>query len=441
MRTISAPITRLIRIPETSRKLLLGFDSGWLDDEAVANKLLTFSEKEIALVKFSIPKIHCVSCIWLLENLHKMNPGIISTRVDFPGKQVAITFNQKEISLRKIAELLSRIGYDPDIRFSDVQGGAKRQVDRNLIYKIGVAGFCFGNIMMLSFPEYFTGVTFLEPSLKSFFNYLNLILALPVFFFSASDYFINSWKASRSKYFSIDLPIALGLTAMLIRSSYEIISGSGPGYFDSMSGLVFFLLIGRYFQSLTYKSMSFERDYQSYFPVAVSVRKNAKESSTPISKLNLGDKMVIHSEELIPADAILLNGGARIDYSFVTGESDPVAKHAGDLIYAGGKQKGSVIELQVTKTVEQSYLTQLWNHDSFHKTKHQNISRLADSISKYFTLSIIMIAVATGIYWFPIDVHKGILACTAILIIACPSRAGDHGAFHIRQHHSHSRAK
>lgn len=392
----------------------------WLDDEDAVKQLLIFSEKANAAVRFSIPKIHCVSCIWLLEHLHKIEKGISSVRTDFLSKEVTITFNRNEISLRKIVETLSRIGYEPEIRFSDLQKKIASKTDRLLIYKIGIAGFCFGNIMMLSFPEYLTGVSHIEPVLRHFFSYLNLILALPVFFYSAGDYFINSWKAARQKYFSIDLPIAFGLAAMLIRSSYEIISGTGSGYFDSMTGLVFFLLLGRYFQALTYKSMSFERDYQSYFPVAVTVKKNGEEISTSINNIVPGDKIIIHHEELIPADAVLLNGDAHIDYSFVTGESNPVSKKCGELIYAGGKQQGSRIELSVQKTVEQSYLTQLWNHESFKKTDTANMSALADRISKYFTIAIIFVAVGTGIYWLPKDIHRAIMACTSILIIACP---------------------
>lgn len=392
----------------------------WLDDESVIRQLISFTEGDTALVAFSVPGIHCASCIWLLENLHKMEDGLLSVRVNFLEKKVNITYNRQRISLRRVVEVLHRIGYEPDLHLSDLKKKATRTVDRTLVLKIGIAGFCFGNIMMLSFPEYLSGVTVIEPQLKNFFGYLSLLLALPVFFYSASDYFVSSWKAARLRYFSIDLPIALGLTAMLIRSMYEIISGAGPGYFDSMSGLVFFLLIGKFFQSLTYRSMSFERDYKSYFPVAVTVRRKGEESYIPISQLNEGDKIVIHSEELLPADSILLNGTANIDYSFVTGESVPVPKQIGELIYAGGKQKGSSIELQVKKTVEQSYLTQLWNHESFQKPEQQHISLLADTISKYFTIAIILIAALTGVYWLRTDVHRALMSCTAILIIACP---------------------
>ncbi|HYV90585.1 MAG TPA: heavy metal translocating P-type ATPase metal-binding domain-containing protein [Chitinophagales bacterium] len=399
----------------------------WLDDDSASRELLSFSEGSTSVVNFSIPQIHCASCIWLLENLHRLEKGVIAARVNFSEKQMTIAFNNQQTSLRSLVEVLHRIGYEPEIHFNDLKKKQARKTDRALILKIGVAGFCFGNIMMLSFPEYLSGVSSIDPMLKHFFSYLNLVLAMPVFFYSAQDYFVNSWKAARQKYFSIDLPIALGLTAMLLRSSYEILTHTGAGFFDSMTGLVFFLLIGRYFQSLTYKNMSFERDYQSYFPVSVLVRKKGEEISIPLSKLRTGDKIVIHSEELIPADALLLKGNAHIDYSFVTGESNPIYKKVGDLIYAGGKQKGATIELLVQKTVEQSYLTQLWNHESFSKRspsdkkeKHTTLSSLADRISKYFTIVILLMALATAVYWFPKDVHRGILAFTAILIIACP---------------------
>lgn len=392
----------------------------WLDDETAETRLLTFSERDRASVKFSLPQIHCASCIWLLENLHTIHQGIIHVYTDFLKKEASVTFNRNRITLRQVVEILADIGYEPDLRLSDLDKKKQSAVNRDLLYKIGVAGFCFGNIMMLSFPEYLTGVSDIEPALRHFFSYLNLLLALPVFFYSAGDYFVNSWKSARMKYFSIDLPIALGLIAMLLRSTYEIVSATGPGFFDSMTGLVFFLLTGRFFQDLTYRNLSFERDYTSYFPIATTVKRNGMEISTPISNIRPGDKIVIHSEELIPADAMLLSEEASIDYSFVTGEALPVKKKAGDLIYAGARQKGAAIELTVKKTVQQSYLTQLWNHQGFQKNKHASLSTLSDKISKYFTIAILSIAGFTALYWLPKDVHRAVIACTSILIIACP---------------------
>jgi Cu+-exporting ATPase len=393
---------------------------GWLDDALAAQQLISFSEGDSSVVSFHIPQIHCTSCIWLLENLRRLDPGISGSSVNFLEKKVTVSFQNKKTSLRKIVEVLHRTGYGPDLHLKDLKRSAAQKTNRSLISKIVLAGFCFGNIMMLSFPEYLSGVSSIELPLKQFFGYLIWLLALPVFFYSAGHYFLNSWKAVRVNYFSIDLPIALGLSAMMLRSTYEIFSGTGAGYLDSMAGLVFFLLIGKFLQSVTYRSLSFERDYESFFPAAVTVKRKGEEISLPLSQLQAGEKIVIHSGELVPADALLLTGAAQVDYSFVTGESAPVNKAPGDVIFAGGKQEGSAIELQVLKSVDQSYLTQLWNHESFRKKKGTEVSRLADTISKYFTWAILGIAALTAAYWIRTDVERALLASTSILIIACP---------------------
>jgi len=198
-----------------------------------------------------------------------------------------------------------------------------------------------------------------------FFGWLNLILALPVFLYSSSDYFISAFKGLRKKILNIDVPISLGILVLFLRSAFEVVTHTGAGYFDSMTGLVFFLLLGKLFQNKTYETLNFERNYKSYFPLSVILKKDDSEVSIPISKLNVGDKIVIRNNEIVPADSILFGGEGNIDYSFVTGESKLAPKVLGELVYAGGKQIGSAIELEVIKEVSQSYLTQLWNNEAF----------------------------------------------------------------------------
>ncbi|MBK6876423.1 MAG: HAD-IC family P-type ATPase [Ignavibacteria bacterium] len=189
---------------------------------------------------------------------------------------------------------------------------------------------------------------------------------------------------------------------------------------DSLAGLVFFLLIGKLFQSKTYESINFERDYKSYFPISVTCNKKGTETCIPVSKLNVGDRIIIRNNEIIPVDAILFSGEGYIDYSFVTGESIPEQKVLGEIIYAGGKHLGSAIELEVLRTVSQSYLTQLWNDKAFVKTRKSGIESLTNLVSKYFTIAILLIAFASAFYWLPTDVDKALTAFTTVLIIACP---------------------
>lgn len=394
----------------------------YLDEKSVKSKLLQFSDGNTAAVTFFVPQMHCSSCIWLLENLNRINDSIIRTRVNFLRKEVHIYFKEDAFSLRKLVELLSTIGYEPRINLDDLENKKAVVKDRSSIYRIGIAGFCFGNIMLFSFPEYFSLADSGEKHYGGVFNYLNLLLSLPVLFYCSAPFFRFAFQSLKQKYLNIDVPIALGIFIMFVRSSYEIISATGAGYMDTMVGLTFFMLLGRHFQNKTYDTLSFDRDYKSFFPISVMVRKNGVETSIPVSDIKTGDRIIIRSEELIPADSILIKGDAGIDYSFVTGESNVVNKKSGELIYAGGKQKGAAIELEVVKQVEQSYLTQLWNNDAYvKKSEDSSFQLLVNKISHYFTIAILTIALGALVYWiFNNRPDIGWDAFTAVLIIACP---------------------
>jgi len=390
----------------------------YLDDEEIADKLFEFSEGQYRKVNLYIPVIHCSSCIWLLENLSKLNSAIINSKVNFIKKEVTITFDVENISLKNLVKLLVSLHYIPEITLDKIQQKKDNNSNKDLLYKIGIAGFCFGNIMLLSLPEYVPGNEYLEENFKNFFGIMNFFLAIPVFVYSGRDYLISAYKGLKHRFVNIDLPISIGMLALFIHSSIEIFFSTGSGYFDSLCGLIFFLLIGKWYQNRTYQALSFERDYRSYFPIAVSKLSDNKEQSTPIEKLKVGDKILIRNEELIPTDAIISEGKALIDYSFVTGESSPIEKKEGEQVFAGGKQLGSSIELIVEKQVVQSRLTQLWNQHEYENSSQ--LKSLIDKISKYFTLIVLAIGIASGLYWINVDPKKAIYALSSVLIVACP---------------------
>lgn len=397
----------------------LGDRFAYLDDEATVQKLIQFRSNDQVNVTFSIPQMHCSSCIYLLENLHRIQTGVKQSQVNFQKKEVFIIYNPAETSLRKVVELLAFIGYEPYISLQDTTKKKVSSFSRRQIYKIGVAGFCFSNIMMLSFPEYFSSGNIDENMLKQTFSWLIFALSLPVLFFSSADIFISAWKGLRQKYLNIDAPIALAIVVTFARSYYEIISGRGAGYLDSGTGIVFFMLVGRWFQNKTYDSFSFDRDYRSYFPLGVTVIENGIEKNIPVTQLQKESRIIIRNEEMIPADAVLMKGTANIDYSFVSGENATVEKKKGELIYAGGKQVGSAIELEVIKEASQSYITQLWNNDIFTGRKNEEKSFI-HPWSRYFTYVLLSIALITLIFWSVADSSKILPAVTSVLIVACP---------------------
>jgi P-type Cu+ transporter len=393
---------------------------GYLEDKEIRNQLIQFSDGDCTQVVFYLPQIHCSSCLWLLEHLHSLNNGITSSRVDFNKKEVTIQYNEKQVNLKQVAEVLTSVGYEPHISLNSLDKKPGKYYNRQRLYRLGVAGFCFSNIMMMSFPEYF-GMTGIKDifDLSPILQYLVVFLSLPVFFYCAQEFFKSGWNGLKNGFLNIDAPIALAILITFGRSLYEIFSGTGPGYFDSMSGIVFFMLTGRVLQDRTQQSLAFERDYTSYFPVAVNKLVDGIECPVALPSLKNGDSILIHSHEIIPADGILIRGQAVIDYSFVTGESVPVERNISEIIYAGGKQVGGNIELLLVKDVSQSYLTNLWNKESMRR-EESNADSFVHSISRYFTIVLFLIAGSAAIYWYYNDPSKIWPAVTAALIVACP---------------------
>jgi Cu+-exporting ATPase len=392
----------------------------YLDSEAVQAQLLAFRSPERARLTLQVPQMHCTSCIWLLENLSRLNPGIVEARVQFLRKEITITYLTAETSLKDVVQLLTSVGYEPQITLAEL-GARPYRAERTLYYQLGLAAFAFGNVMLLALPEYFSFVEELQAGFGQFFGYLSLALALPVLLFSARGFFRTAWQGLRQRYVNLDFPISLGLASLFAVSTFEVMTGSGPGYFDSFTGLVFFMLIGKWVQQHSYDALRFDRDFTAYFPVAVTRLGPEGEQSVSVKELEVGHRIRVRHQEVVPADAVLLRGAGQIDYSFVSGESTPVARAAGELIYAGGRQLGEAIELEVVREVSQGYLTQLWNNPAFAKEEsHRTLESYANHVGRYFVTLTLLLAASALAYWAPRDPAMMWRAFTSVLVIACP---------------------
>ncbi|MES2828033.1 MAG: heavy metal translocating P-type ATPase metal-binding domain-containing protein [Bacteroidota bacterium] len=389
----------------------------YLDEPSIISQLVDYQDEKSTIVNFYIPAIHCSSCIWLLEHLYKINPAIFSSRIDFLKKQISISFKHPQVSLRTVVEILVQIGYEPSINLQDVVKENSNSVNKSLILKIAIAGFCMGNVMLFSFPEYF-GLSGFEQKFQSLFGWLNLAFSIPVVFYCARDYFISAITSLKHRHVNLDAPLALIIAVLFLRTTFSLLIGGGPGFADTLTGLVFLLLMGKWVKQRTYHHISFDRDYRSYFPIAVTTIQEGVEKPKAINELAIGDRLWIRNGELVPADAILMRGDAWLDMSFVTGETSPQHKVLGELIYAGGKQVGEGIELEVVKKPSQSYLTSLWNKEHYRSSIKQNFN---DSIAKYFSVAVFVIAFSAMGYWYYYgNSVKAWAAFTAVIIVACP---------------------
>ncbi len=393
---------------------------GFLDEPAVRQRIVNFSNERTTRVVFRIPAIHCIACVWLLENLFRLNPAIGKTEVNFPRREATLSFATASVKLSEVVAILTSLGYEPDLKLSDLDSKPRSGGQRRLWMQTGVAGFAFGNNMFFAIALYFGVDSFSGPAFKMIVGYLSLALAIPVLLFSAQDYFRLAWQGLKQKMLTIEVPIAAGILVIFAKSAADVFSGHGVGYFDSFAGLLFFLLCGRIFQQKTYERLAFDRDFKSFFPLSVTRRSEDGERSVSLSEIKTGDRLVIRNGELIPADGKLTSGDALIDYSFVTGEAEPVQLVLGDYLYAGGRQIGGAIELETVKPVSQSYLTSLWNQEIFTKATEDSLDSLINRYSQRFTKLVLAIALGAAAFWAFVDPSKSLLAFTSVLIVACP---------------------
>jgi P-type Cu+ transporter len=392
-----------------------------LDDPIVASRLIEFADARIARVTFSIPGIHCASCVWLLEQLWRLERGIAATEVDLMRRSVRVDFDPSAVSLRRVAELLAAVGYEPVITGEGITGrdeGGDTRVLRRLYLQLGVAGFAFGNIMLFSIPRYANGAP-LEGGFQRLFDALNIALAVPVLLFSASDYFRAAWHSLRTRTIALEVPVALGLAVLFGRSVADIASGRGEGFMDSFAGLVFFLLIGRLFQQKVFARIAFDRTFRSFLPLSVHVERRGGMAVEPIERLRPGDRIVVRTHEVVPADAELLDQTAAVDYAFTTGEQTPVAVAQGGIVRAGGRAAAGAMRLRVVREVSQTRLAALWNNPVFAKPKARWITDVTARFGAWFTIAAIALAIAGAAAWWP-DARASAAVATAVLIIACP---------------------
>lgn len=392
----------------------------FLNNPHFQDQLISFSSQGVSKVNFHLPAIHCRSCLYLLENLSKLNPGIVKTTLNFGKKDLTVWFQEDQINLGQLATLLASLGYEPLISSDEVpEEKRKRANQTQLFIKLGIAGFCAGNAMLFSFPEYL-GIE--DGSLKQLFGYLNIALGSIAVFYSGSEYFKNVWAHIKLGKMTIELPILLGILVGYGRSVYEVFSHTGAGYIDSVSGLIFFLLIGKWFQQKSFDFLSFERNYKAYFPLAISKLEEGIEVNYPLNEIKIGDHLIIRNQEIIPADAVLITGSSQMDYSFVTGESELLKLNEGNSMYAGGRHTGERIEIEIKKELKQSHLTQLWEQQAFkdplHKT--ENWENFANQVGGYFTVGLISLAILVGSYWHFTDPSRWSNSVVSILVIACP---------------------
>jgi Cu+-exporting ATPase len=386
--------------------------------------LLLFDSATEQRMRFYLPQVHCSSCLYLLEKLHKLLPGVKAAKLEFERKELLVSWDPSTVSAFDVACKLNELGYAPYFSLADkaAEQGMKTGHPANLrLMRMGVAGFAFGNIMLLSFPEYLSDSASLG-RFAPYFQYLAFGLSLPVMFYSAQEFYQLAWAGLRKRFLNIDLPIVLALLVTFFRSLYEVFVQGGNGYWDSLTGIVFFMLVGRYLQDRTQYQLNYDRQFESHFPLAVSQWVAGVETPIAIGDLKPEMEIVLRDGDLLPVDARLVSEKAQLDYSFVSGESLPQSQSLGSWCYAGARMVGASARFKVEKELSQSYLVSLWQQAGNQRKDESNDSedQQVQNWSQWFTLGVMLLAFLAGLYWFFIGSDRWLEVVSSVLIVACP---------------------
>ncbi|MEY3386343.1 MAG: Cation-transporting ATPase PacS [Bacteroidota bacterium] len=365
-----------------------------------------------------IPDMHCASCVWLLERLTRFDAGIIASRVDLLSRTLTIDFRTGQTSASRIAQLLTSLGYPP-VMPSHTEGRQPVRQDRRKLYtQLGIAGFAAGNVMMIGLAKYVAGPSGMAKDVEQTLRLIEIALSVPVLVYCAQPWFRSAWGSLRRGVVNLDVPVAIGVLTLFVRSFIDLSMGRGEGFLDSFTGLVFLLLIGRLFQQRAFEALEFDRSMRSFFPLSATRIRGDQQQDVPIEELAETDVILVRNGEVISADAILLHTSAVVDYAYLNGESEPVECSPGSMLYAGGRIMGRSVRLSVVRPSTGSYMASLWSRQDIH-TQRSALSWTSERFGLIFTFAVLAVAVTTALAWLP-DWAMSLTVFSSVLIIACP---------------------
>jgi len=375
---------------------------------------------------FYLEGVHCAACLWLVEKLPSVVPGVVESRLNIHKSQVRLTWGPNTVNLSKIAASLDSLGYPPHPARDVAADAVVTHENRRELIRIGVAGAVVGNAMILAvclYAGYFTGI---DPQFETLFRWVGMGLAMVALLWPGAVFFRGAWSAIRTRTPHMDLPIALGLAAGGIAGMVNTAIGRGEVYFDSLAVLVFLLLVGRAIQRRQQRR-SADAVEQLFRLTPVSARRvddNGAVAEVPIESLREGDAVELRAGESAPVDGVITQGTSAFDQSLITGESRPIGIRVGEGVLAGSVNLTSTIRVRVQATGERTRVGALMRLVEQSTQRKAPIVQAADRLAGWFVLSVITLAALTFACWLWVDPAHAADHTVALLIVACPCALG-----------------
>jgi Cu2+-exporting ATPase len=369
--------------------------------------------------------VHCSACVWLVEKLPGLVPGLAETRLDLPRSQVRVVWDPHAVPLSTIARRLASLGYAPHPCRGLAGQAARRREDRAMLARIGLAGAVAGNVMAIAFALYGGMLEGMEPEFASFFRWASLLLTVPSLIWGGGVFFRSAATALRAGTLGMDLPISIGLLAGFVHGVVNTLRGAGEVYFDSVTVLIFLLLSGRYLQRRQQRAAGDATELvASLYPTSARLVESGTVREVPLETLVPGVAVEVRAGDLVPADGVILAGRSTVDLSLLSGESALQSVAEGARVHAGTLNVSSRIEVRVERTGEDTRVGRLMRLVDEHARRRAPIAQLADRISGPFVGVVLALAGVTFVLWAGVDPSRALDHAAALLIVTCPCALG-----------------
>ena len=369
--------------------------------------------------------VHCAACVWLVEKLPQVLPGVLEARLDIRRSLVRVCWDEQRIKLSQVARMLDSLGYPPhparDVRAREL----RQQEDRRFLIRIGVAAACAGNVMTLAFALYGGVFTGIEVEYSRLFRWASMLFGLISLLWPGSLFFRGAWAALRTRTAHLDLPIALGLLAGGVAGTINAVLNRGEIYFDSLTMLVFLLLAGRWIQRRQQRWAGDAVELLfSLTPTSARRLEGGQIHEVPLEAIGPGDVVEVRAGDSIPTDGVVRAGHSAIDSSLLTGESKAVAVAVGDDVHAGTVNVGSKILVDVGAVGNQTRVGKLMQLVEECSRRKAPIVQFADRVAGWFVVAVLTLAALTFGLWLWIEPTRAVDNAVALLIVTCPCALG-----------------
>jgi Cu2+-exporting ATPase len=378
-------------------------------------------EREIYLL---VEGIHCAACVWLIEKTLHALPGVVSAQVNLSARRVKVRWDNDKLPLSRIIESLGRIGYAATPYDPEVAEGRYKKLNRDLLFRLGWAGFAAMNMMWVAISLY-SGAD--SGEFRSFFHWVGFTLATPTLFYSGWPFLKGAWTGLRTRHLGMDVPIAIGALSTYFYSLYITVTQSTVGevYWDTVVNFMFVILLGRYLEAASKRqAVASTQRLMDLQPRVATVLNGDEERITPIRAVRQGDLVLVKPGEKIPVDGTVVEGSSAVDESMFSGESLPVAKGAGDLVKAGTVNTHGVLRVRVDQVLKDTALGRIIHLVEDAQASKAPIQCTADRIVPWFVTATLVLATLTFLWWLQQDFETALMAATAVLIITCPCAFG-----------------